>query len=193
MPSAIRGGLSERSRSSGWRAVWWRARRAIRSAVSGQHGSAPERLLYVFDYASRPVPEVDSPVEFRAIGAADLAVGRDGHLLASSNAAQSESGDVVGVLDGRVVYRAGFVCAESNRLHAIPEGLLPSGRVLYLHGGTTEPAFRGQGIHSAGARWLLRHARGLDVAHAVCMVHADNVAARRTVERLGFQLVGSVT
>lgn len=147
--------------------------------------------MYVFDYASTPLGDVDSRVEFRA-SASNFSDGEQssGGDTDGVPVAFGDSGGVIGVLEGQIVYRASFVRADGDRLMGRPAGWLPRRRVLFLHGGSTALPFRGRGIHTAGVHWLQRNARGLDVAHAVCVVHADNLPARRSVERLGFRVVG---
>jgi RimJ/RimL family protein N-acetyltransferase len=142
--------------------------------------------MYVFDYDRVPLSKLESAVQFREV--ADAAA--DGEPVPVT--AGEERGEVIGMLDGVTVYRAWYVRAEASRVHGAPRSWSPRGRVLFLHGGTTDPKFRGRGVHSAATRWLLNNERAPGVAHAACFVHADNLAARRTVERAGFRLVGPV-
>jgi ribosomal protein S18 acetylase RimI-like enzyme len=160
----------------------------LRAIVRSRFGtrSAVKRLMYVFDYEGAKLSRLESLVEFRE--APKDSLGRE-NLPADAG---EERGAVVGLLDGVTVYRASYVRAEANRLRNAPKSWSPRGRILFLHGGTTEPEFRRRGVHSAATRWLLNNERASDVAHAVCFVHADNLAARRTVEGAGFRLVGPV-
>jgi GNAT superfamily N-acetyltransferase len=97
------------------------------------------------------------------------------------------------MLDGREVYHVWYVRGDGARLHGAPGQWCPDGRVLFLHDGFTEPAFRARGIHSAALRWLLARERDTETSHAVGVVHAKNVAARRAVESAGFRFLGPMS
>lgn len=172
------------------RGLWWKARSRLPGATERSERGAPRRLMYVFDYAATPISKLETPVEFR-----EESNEHPGALWPSTpdgSSAPEEHGSMVGTLNGRIVYRAWYVRSSPDRLQGAPDGWSPRGRILFLHGGTTDPEFRGRGIHSAATQWLLRHQRGPGVEHAACFVHADNRAARRTVERAGFRFVGPV-
>lgn len=149
--------------------------------------------MYVFDYDGTPLSKLESDVEFREIlqNEVEQTCGTE-HLESTAGRAPEESGSIVGLMNGKIVYRASYVRADPCRLNGAPSGWSPRGRVLFLHAGSTEPEYRGRGIHSAATRWLMTNERGPGVAHAVCVVHADNFAARRTVERAGFRQLGPV-
>ena len=172
------------------RGLWWSARSRLPGSFGRLQRGAPKRLMYVFDYGSAVMSKLETSVQFREQGDDQPSV-----LLPTMSDASSmreEHGCVVGSLNGRIVYRAWYVRSSPERLQGAPRGWSARGRVLFLHGGTTDPEFRGRGIHSAATQWLLRQQRAPDVEHAACFVHADNRAARRTVERAGFRLVGTV-
>lgn len=172
------------------RGLWWSARSRLSGSIGRWPRGAPKRLMYVFDYPSTALSKVETSVEFRE--ERDEQPGVLVSTMANGSSAREEQGCVVGSLNGRIVYRAWYVRSSPDRLHGAPGGWSPRGRVLFFHGGTTDPEFRGRGIHSAATQWLLRHQRAPDVEHAACFVHADNRAARRAVERAGFRLVGPV-
>lgn len=152
------------------------------------------RIVLVFDLETAPSLCDDCGVEFRELTAEEIAERRESlgpgvDTLLPSNA---DSGCVVGMDGGRQVYHAWYIRGDGRRLHGIPDDWTPGGRVLFLHDGYTEPAFRGRGIHSAATRWMLARERGTDVTHAVCVVHADNAAAHRAVRKLGFRPLGRI-
>ncbi len=152
------------------------------------------RIVLVFDLERTPAPGSDCGVEFRELSMQEIAQRREslGLGVDTPRAPNGESGCVVGIRDGRQVYHAWFIRGDGRSLRGIPDSWTPPGRVLFLHDGYTEPAFRGRGIHSAATRWMLARERGTDVTHAVCVVHADNAAAQRAVRKLGFRPLGRI-
>jgi len=152
--------------------------------------------MYVLDLPDRPPSTARIPgVEFRELSsdevrqhAAELSSGG----VAPSSGVPDGSACVVGVIDGRPVYRFWYVRRTGDQIHGAPSDWRPRGRVLFLHGGYTEPAFRGRGIHTAAVDWLLDRERGSGVAHALCVVHADNFMATRAVQRVGFRPLGRI-
>lgn len=154
------------------------------------------RIVLVFDLEAAPSPTGrDCGVEFRELTPLEISERREslGPGVDTLLPGNADSGCVVGVKGGRQVYHAWYIRGDGSRLHGIPDGWTPPGRVLFLHDGYTEPAFRGRGIHSAATRWMLARERGTDVTHAVCVVHADNAAAHRAVRKLGFRPLGRTT
>jgi ribosomal protein S18 acetylase RimI-like enzyme len=176
-------------------------RGAVRSAAArvrrwlvAARPDGKRRILLVFDLNGPALAEVYGSVEFRELTAAEIAERRAslGPGVATPAPSDADSGCIVGVQAGRQVYHAWYIRGDGSRLHGAPGGWKPSGRVLFLHDGFTEPEFRGRGIHSAATRWMLARERGTDVAHAVCVVHADNAAAQHVVRKLGFRRVGPI-
>lgn len=166
----------------------------LRAILRSRFAAKPGRLVYVFDLKASSVQELNSPVQFRELTRDEIdarrpALGAGGK---SSPPANCESGCVVGTLGDQQVYHAWFIRGDAGAVRGLPAGWQPTGRVLFLHDGVTEPAFRKQGIHSAATRWLLAREHTMDTAHALVVVHADNPAARRTVAKAGFRLVGRV-
>lgn len=150
-----------------------------------------KRLIYVFDYAVAPLASCKSAVTFREVSPQELASGRSGHVAdPPTESPDFERGWIVGMLEGRKVYHASYVRADGAQFRDFSKGWRPSGRVLFLHDGFTEPEVRGRGVHSAATAWLLEHAHRPDIAHAVCLIRADNPAARRAVAKAGFRPVG---
>jgi len=164
----------------------------LRPARSANQASA--RVMYVYDFGSNGTGLVDTPVRFEELTPDEI---RDqGDALSRGGRPAPNGGDtgcVVGTLSGRQVYHVWYVRGDGARLHGLPPGWQPRGRVLFLHGGYTEPDSRSRGIHTAALRWLLARERHTDTAHAVGVVNADNVPARRAVESAGFHVVGHVT
>lgn len=186
---------SQRQFRSRWRGLWRRAQSALGWRSAGGTQQAATRLLYVCDAGTVPAGDLPSGVMFRELPpneCLDAPEIWNGPAAPPGSGAAQDHGCLVGLLGGRVVYRAWFIRADGEQLRDRASGWSPAGPILFLHGGTTEPRFRGRGIHTAATRWLLRHARDLNAAHVVCVVHADNVAARRTVERAGFRVIGPV-
>ena len=153
------------------------------------------RIVLVFDLETAPPAGTDCGVEFRELTAEEIAARRDslGPGVDTLLPGNADSGCVVGMEGERQVYHAWYIRGDGRRLRGIPDDWTPRGRVLFLHDGYTEPAFRGRGIHSAATRWMLARERGTDVTHAVCVVHADNAAAHRAVRKLGFRPLGRIT
>jgi RimJ/RimL family protein N-acetyltransferase len=152
------------------------------------------RIVLAFDLDSQPMPNSECGVEFRELSDEEIIQRREslGPGVDSLLPGNADSGCVVGMHGGRQVYHAWYIRGDGRQLHGIPDGWTPRGRVLFLHDGYTEPAFRGRGIHSAATRWMLARERGTDVTHAVCVVHADNAAAHRAVRKLGFRPLGRI-
>jgi RimJ/RimL family protein N-acetyltransferase len=152
------------------------------------------RIVLAFDLDAQPLPIGECDVEFRELSADEIAQRREslGSGVDTLLAGNADSGCVVGMLGGRQVYHAWFIRGDGRHLYGVPDGWTPRGRVLFLHDGYTEPAFRGRGIHSAATRWMLARERATDVTHAVCVVHADNAAAHRAVRKLGFRPLGRI-
>lgn len=148
------------------------------------------RMMYVFDYRSSEIAHIESTIQFREL-ASDEARARA--TTSGVDATLGECGCVVGTLDGREVYHVWFTRGDGARLHGAPGHWRPDGRVLFLHDGYTEPAFRARGIHSAALRWLLARERDTETSHVVGVVQAKNVAARRAVESAGFRFLGPVS
>lgn len=166
----------------------------LRAILRSRSASPPGRMVYVFDFSSANLPEVNSPVVFREltrdeIDARRASLGAGGRSWQPSSL---ESGCVLGTIDGQQVYHAWYIRGEASAVKGLPAEWTPTGRVLFLHDGVTEPAFRRQGIHSAATRWLLARERDMDTAHALAVVHADNAAAQRAVVKAGFRFVGRV-
>ena len=149
------------------------------------------RILYVFDLAALPPAAAPaSRVQFRELSPTEVRelsdrLGAGGRTLRDQ--LPEGAGCIVGLLNGAKVYHAWYVRGRGEEMRGVPAGWRPRGRVLFLHDGYTEPAFRGRGIHTAATYWLLDRERGSDVAHAVCVVHAENLVAARAVERVGFR------
>ena len=152
------------------------------------------RIALVFDLQATPTPGDNCGVEFRELTVEEIRKRREslGPGVDTQLSENDDSGCVVGMLAGQQVYHAWYIRGDGSRLHGIPGDWTPQGRVLFLHDGYTEPEFRGRGIHSAATRWMLARERGTDVTHAVCVVHADNVAAHRAVRKLGFRALGRI-
>jgi GNAT superfamily N-acetyltransferase len=176
-----------------WRRIVHRLRQRVR-AMGGTERLG--RIMYVCDLPDRPPAMISIPgVEFRELSSEEIrsqAADFDGGAVASGSRALDGAACVVGVIDGRQVYRFWYVRRAGDQIHGAPSDWRPRGRVLFLHGGYTEPAFRGRGIHTAGVQWLLDRERGSGVAHALCVVHADNFMATRAVERVGFRSLGRI-
>lgn len=156
----------------------------------------PKRLMYVYDFESTPSRLPDTSVRFEELTRDEIRE-RAASLISGGEAPPAPNGDdmgcVVGMLSGRQVYHVWYVRGEGTRLHDLPAGWRPRGTVLFLHGGYTEPAFRGRGIHCGALRWLLARERNSGTAHAIGVVNGDNVPALRAVESVGFRAVGRVT
>jgi RimJ/RimL family protein N-acetyltransferase len=152
--------------------------------------AAQSRMMYVFDYASSEIRHIESAIQFHELVSDEA---RSRSVASGLDDSQSESGCVVGMLDGREVYHVWYVRGDGARLHGAPGNWRPDGRVLFLHDGFTEPAFRARGIHSAALRWMLARERDTETSHVVGVVQARNVAARRAVESAGFRFLGHVS
>jgi RimJ/RimL family protein N-acetyltransferase len=176
------------------RRFWWRVDARIRRWWLRLRARSVHRLVYVFDYDSTPLAGGASATKFRELSAEEIRSGRFevGEAPPIRHDASVESGCIVGIIDDQQVYHAWYIRSDSARIHDLPVGWRASGPILFLHDGTTEPAFRHRGIHSAATRWLLQREKGTGVKHAVCVVHADNRAARRAVQRAGFRVIGPV-
>ena len=166
----------------------------LRAIVRSRFARSSRRLVYVFDFRTSSVPEVSSPVQFRELGGDEIEAYRPslGAGAQSWQPTSSQGGCVIGTMGGRQVYHAWYIRGEPSAVRGLPTEWQPTGRVLFLHDGVTEPAYRGQGIHSAATRWLLARERNMDTAHALAVVHADNPAARRAVAGAGFRVVGQI-
>lgn len=167
----------------------------LRRWLEAARPDGKRRIVLVFDLDAAPKPGGDCGVEFHELTAAEIAERREslGPGVDTLLPGNENSGCVVGMQGGRQVYHAWYIRGDAGRLHGIPDNWARRGRVLFLHDGYTEPAFRGRGIHSAATRWMLARERGTDVTHAVCVVHADNAAAHRAVRKLGFRPLGRIT
>ena len=168
--------------------------RGLLGAILRSRFASAGRMVYVFDFSSAKLPDVNSPVDFRELTRDEIDA-RRASLGAGARTWQPallESGCVLGTIGGQQVYHAWYIRGEPSAVKGLPAEWKPTGRVLFLHDGVTEPAFRRQGIHSAATRWLLAREQGLDTAHALAIVHADNPAARRAVAKAGFRFVGRV-
>ena len=154
------------------------------------------RIMYVCDLLDHPPSTTKIPgVEFRELSSDEIrahAAELDAGGVATTSRVPDGAACVVGVTNGRQVYRFWYVRRTGEQIHGAPSDWRPRGRVLFLHGGYTEPAFRGRGIHTAAVQWLLARERGSGVAHALCVVHADNFMAIRAVERVGFRPLGRI-
>jgi RimJ/RimL family protein N-acetyltransferase len=151
-------------------------------------------MVFVLDIAACPRGELPSTVEFRELTRQEIlqqraALGPGAATLISGDL---ESGCVIGMVGDRRAYHAWYIRGDSRYLHGLPGEWRPNGRVLFLHDGYTEPEFRERGIHSAATRWLLQRERGSGLTHAVCVVHADNPAAQRSVKKIGFRCIGRI-
>jgi RimJ/RimL family protein N-acetyltransferase len=173
----------------------WKLLRAI---LRGRPRSAQtsDRLMYIYDFGEASLGSVDTPVRFTELTLDEIrerqaSLRAGGEMITLSDA--GESGCVVGTLSGRQVYHVWYLRASGTHMQGLPNGWRPRGRVLFLHGGFTHPEFRRRGIHSAALRWLLARDHRSGVAHAVGVVNADNVPARRAVEAVGFRAVGRVS
>jgi hypothetical protein len=179
------------------RRLWWRVRHRVRQLVRrlGQRDSMT-RFMYVHDLDLFPRPADRSrSVDFRELSKEEILrywekVG--GGAPIGPERPTEDTGCIVGLLDGRLIYHAWYVRADGDKMRALPPNWHPRGRVLFLHDGFTEPGFRGRGIHTAATFWLLDRERNTDVLHAICVVHGDNVAASRAVERAGFRMLARV-
>lgn len=176
------------------RRLWWRIAARIGRWWRRLRPRSVQRLVFVFDYDSTPLHDGTSTTTFRELSAEEIRSGRFevGEAPPIGREDNVESGCVVGLIDDQQVYHAWYIRSDSARIHDLPATWRASGPILFLHDGTTEPAFRHRGIHSAATRWLLQREKGSRVKHAVCVVHADNRAARRAVQRAGFRVVGQV-
>ena len=176
------------------RHLWWRVEPHIARWWLRLRARSVQRLVFVFDYDSTPVDARASSTTFRELSAEEIRSGRFevGEAPPICREDTVESGCIVGMIDDQQVYHAWYIRSDSARIRDLPASWHASGPILFLHDGTTEPAFRHRGIHSAATRWLLQREKGSRVKHAVCVVHADNRAARRTVQRAGFHVVGQV-
>jgi RimJ/RimL family protein N-acetyltransferase len=184
--------MSMRSPGARIRTLYWGVMGRLRRWTVAANPRAKKRLFFVFDFGATSIEPPDGRITFRELAPAEIEQhqtrGRsDIPRLRMSGA---ETGCVVGTLDGRAVYHAWYIRADGAALQGLPNGWQPNGRVLFLHDGYTEPAFRGDGIHSAATRWLLSRESGLNTAYAVCLVYADNPVARRAVAKAGFRVVG---
>lgn len=177
------------------RSISRRATGRIRRWLVAARPDGKRRIVLLFDLARSPAAGGDCGVEFRELSAEEIQERREslGPGVDTLRGDNAESGCVIGLQGGRQVYHAWYIRGDGRRLHGIPANWTPSGRVLFLHDGYTEPAFRGRGIHSAATRWMLARERGTDVTHAVCVVHADNAAAHRAVRKLGFRPLGRIS
>jgi RimJ/RimL family protein N-acetyltransferase len=176
------------------RSIFRSAAARLRRLLVAARPDGKRRIVLVFDLEATPTPGDDSGVEFRELTVEEIQQRREslGPGVDTQLSGNDNSGCVVGMFAGRQVYHAWYIRGDGSRLHGIPGDWTPRGRVLFLHDGYTEPAFRGRGIHSAATRWMLARERGTDVTHAVCVVHADNVAAHRAVRKLGFRALGRI-
>lgn len=176
------------------RSLWWRVEARLHRWWLRLRPRSARRLVYVFDYDSTPLDDRASSTKFRELTAEEIRSGRFevGDAPPIRHEDNVESGCIVGTIDDQQVYHAWYIRSDRARIHDLPASWRASGSILFLHDGTTEPAFRHRGIHSAATRWLLQREEGSRVKHAVCVVHADNRAARRAVQRAGFRVVGHV-
>ena len=178
------------------RRLWWRLRRRISERWRMMSRGGPRRVMYVCDLSDHRPPTVQrSDIEFVELPPEELRrqPQRFGATIALGvGEIRTGTGCIVGRLQGRVVYHAWYVRADGASMHGLPVNWRPRGRVLFLHDGVTDPELRGRGIHTSATHWLLARERGSDVAQAVCVVHADNVAASRAVERAGFRRLGRI-
>jgi GNAT superfamily N-acetyltransferase len=158
--------------------------------------TSPERVMYAYDFASPPARIADTSVRFDELTADEIraqaaSLKAGGEVLSLPNGA--DAGCVVGTLSGRQVYHVWYVRGDSTRLRDLPVDWRPEGRVLFLHGGYTDPEFRARGIHTAALRWLLAREHGSSTAYAIGVVNANNAPALRAVESVGFRVIGRVT
>jgi GNAT superfamily N-acetyltransferase len=155
--------------------------------------TAARRFFYALEIDALPRPVLDPALEFREVPPNDgMAKNERADHFAAAPGGGVESGHVVALTAGKPVYRVSYVRGDGDRLRGVPDGWRPRGRVVLLHDGYTEPAFRNRGIHSAALRWILDRERDAGVVQAVCVVHADNFVGQRTVTRLGFQCIGEI-
>ena len=171
-----------------------RAAAQLRRWLVAARPDGKRRIMLAFDLETPLASGRDCGVEFRELTTGEIeerrgALGPGVDTLLSGNA---DSGCVVGTRGGRQVYHAWYIRGDASRLRGTPGSWSAAGRVLFLHDGYTEPAFRGRGIHSAATRWMLARERGTGVTHAVCVVHADNAAAYRAVRKIGFRALGRI-
>jgi len=176
-----------------WQRTVHRLRERLR-AISGTEKLG--RVMYVCELADRVATTVrSSGVEIRELSSDEvLAYAAEVSSAGGSTGSPVLDGArcVVGVVGGRQVYRFWYVRRAGDQIHGAPPGWRPRGDVLFLYDGYTEPAYRGRGIHTAAVEWLLTRERGAGVAHAVCVVHADNFMATRAVQRVGFRPLGRI-
>ena len=155
-----------------------------------------KRFLYVYDVDRNHGTETCAPqVEFRELApekAEEYERGIAEDAGPTTRRAPDGEACMVGFLNGRAVYRARYRRTQAERMRDLPPEWRPRGPLLFLHDGFTDPAYRGRGIHTAAIYWMLDRARGSGVAHAVCVVRDSDIAARRAVERVGFQRLGAV-
>ena len=154
------------------------------------------RRMYVYDFGAPRIPTEDSLVQFTELTPDEIhqrqeSLRAGGEAIPLANT--GESGCVVGMLGDRQVYHVWYVRTDGARLRGVPNDWHPRGTVLFLHGGYTEPAFRGRGIHTAALRWLLARDEGGNTARAIGVVDEDNMPARRAVETVGFRFAGRVS
>jgi GNAT superfamily N-acetyltransferase len=174
------------------RRLWWRLRTRLsaRLRALGPAG-ARSRILYVCDLQEEPQRLVSvSDVHFICRSVAELgedAVLRSADVPATRRDLPEDAGCLVGLIADRVVYRVFYVRVRAEQLRDLPPDWTPRGRVLFVHGGHTDEAFRGRGIHTAALQQLIDRQRGTEVAHIVGIVDAGNAPARRTLERQGFR------
>jgi len=198
-PASLHSALGRREPRSSYamriREISWRVAGRVRRWLVAARPDGKRRIVLVFDLRATPASGGDCGVEFRELTAAEIAERREslGAGVDTALPGNPDCGCVVGMAGERQVYHAWFIRGDARQLRGIPDGWTPAGRVLFLHDGYTEPAFRGRGIHSAATRWMLARERGTDVTHAVCVVHADNAAAHRAVRKLGFRPLGRIT
>jgi RimJ/RimL family protein N-acetyltransferase len=176
------------------RRFWWRVEARIGRWLPRLRARSAQRLVFVFDYDSTPLESAASSTTFRELSGEEIRSGRFkvGEAPTIPGEQDVESGCIVGMIGDQQVYHAWYIRSDSARIQDLPASWRASGPILFLHDGTTEPAFRHRGIHSAATRWLLQREKEGRVKHAVCVVHADNRAARRAVQRAGFRVVGQV-
>lgn len=167
------------------------ARRARRS------GNDHQLLAYALD-VQQPIPETPPRVDVKFAPASNEEVRRHprqfGVGLTTAPDADPTRRYFVGTLNERVVYR--ITCAISapaleRLLSADIRASLPE-PVALVSDGSTDPAFRGRGIHPAALRWMASWARENEVRTLVTFIEERNGASRRGAVKAGFVLLGNV-
>lgn len=94
---------------------------------------------------------------------------------------------------GKVVVAYCWLTSSPVRVVEIDRVVVPGPEEVYLYDAFTVPAWRGCGLFSTLLLYLLADAHGRGRKRALIFVRAGNRASRHAIERVGFELFGTVS